>query len=129
MPSGSTGQGAVPAHLVARISSRAKSAPRAHCLREANVLRPPQLEHAVQRGDSNGHLSRLPRFGPQAQRLTDHALVGYFARFSARELDPRDVRTSLTVLGRRFLDLVLSPDAIALHRIILGEVTRFPGIR
>jgi AcrR family transcriptional regulator len=50
----------------------------------------------------------------------------YFETFSARELDPRDVRASLTVLGRRFLELVLSPDAIALHRIILGEVTRFP---
>src|ERR1700737_5539145 len=33
----------------------------------------------------------------------------YFARFSARELDPRDVRASLTVLGRRFLQLPLSP--------------------
>ena len=50
----------------------------------------------------------------------------YFARFSARELDPRDVRASLTILGCRFLELVLSRDAIALHRIILGEVTRFP---
>jgi TetR/AcrR family transcriptional regulator, mexJK operon transcriptional repressor len=50
----------------------------------------------------------------------------YFARFSARELDPRDVRASLTILGCRFLELVLSPDAIALHRIIVGEVTRFP---
>jgi AcrR family transcriptional regulator len=49
-----------------------------------------------------------------------------FAGLSAGELDPRDLRASLTVLGRRFLDLVLSPDAIALHRIILGEVTRFP---
>jgi TetR/AcrR family transcriptional regulator, mexJK operon transcriptional repressor len=52
----------------------------------------------------------------------------YFARFSAGELDPRDVRASLTVLGRRFLELLLSPDAIALYRIILGEVTRFPGL-
>jgi TetR/AcrR family transcriptional regulator, mexJK operon transcriptional repressor len=52
----------------------------------------------------------------------------YFARFSTGELDPGDVRTSLTVLGRRFLDLVLSPDAIALHRILVGEVTRFPGL-
>src|SRR5712671_2230394 len=50
----------------------------------------------------------------------------YFARFSARELDPRDVRASLMILGRRFLELILSPDAIALHRIIVGEVTRFP---
>jgi TetR/AcrR family transcriptional repressor of mexJK operon len=52
----------------------------------------------------------------------------YFARFSAGELDPRDVHASLTVLGRRFLELLLSPDAIALYRIILAEVTRFPGL-
>jgi TetR/AcrR family transcriptional regulator, mexJK operon transcriptional repressor len=52
----------------------------------------------------------------------------YFASFSAGELDPRDVRASLTVLGGRFLELVLSPDAIALHRIITGEVTRFPAL-
>jgi TetR/AcrR family transcriptional regulator, mexJK operon transcriptional repressor len=53
---------------------------------------------------------------------------GYFAKFSAGELDPRDVRGSLAVLARRFLDLVLSPDAIALHRIIVAEVTRFPPL-
>jgi TetR/AcrR family transcriptional repressor of mexJK operon len=29
-------------------------------------------------------------------------------------------------LGRRYLELLLSSEAIALHRIILGEVTRFP---
>jgi TetR/AcrR family transcriptional repressor of mexJK operon len=52
----------------------------------------------------------------------------YLASFSAGELDPRDVRASLTVLGRRYLELLLSPDAIALHRIILGEVIRFPGL-
>jgi AcrR family transcriptional regulator len=50
----------------------------------------------------------------------------YFARFSAGELDPCDVGASLTVLGRRYLELLLSSEAIALHRIILGEVTRFP---
>ena len=49
-----------------------------------------------------------------------------FAGFSARELDPRQAAASLAILGRRFLDLILSPEAIALHRIILGEVTRFP---
>ena len=53
---------------------------------------------------------------------------GYFASFTADELDPEDVRGSLMVLGRRFLDLVLSPDAIALHRIIMGEVSRFPTL-
>ncbi len=52
----------------------------------------------------------------------------HFAGFSAGELDPRDVRASLTTLGGRFLDLLLSPDAIALHRLILGEVGRFPEL-
>src|SRR5712671_3285152 len=36
--------------------------PRSDILREANVHRPPKLEHAVQRGDSNGHLGHLPPF-------------------------------------------------------------------
>ena len=52
----------------------------------------------------------------------------YFARFSVEELDPRDVRTSLKVLGRRYLELVLSLDGIALHRIMTGEVARFPAL-
>jgi TetR/AcrR family transcriptional repressor of mexJK operon len=50
----------------------------------------------------------------------------YLARFSPGELDPGDVRASLSVLGRRFLELILAPDGVALYRIILGEVTRFP---
>src|SRR4051794_12806104 len=62
-------------HFVARISSRANSAPGIPLSREANVLRPPQLQHAVQRGDSNGHLGRLPPFGPRAQHVTNHSLV------------------------------------------------------
>jgi TetR/AcrR family transcriptional regulator, mexJK operon transcriptional repressor len=50
----------------------------------------------------------------------------HFAEFSAGELDPGDIRRSLTTIGRRFLELLLSPDALALHRLILGEVGRFP---
>jgi len=60
--------------------------------------------------------------------VIDRECERYFARFSAGELDPGDVRASLTVLGRRFLELLLSPDGIALYRIILGEVTRFPEL-
>lgn len=51
-----------------------------------------------------------------------------FAGLQVGELDPGDVRGSLTILARRFLDLLLSPEAIALHRIILAEVTRFPAL-
>src|SRR4029077_21249248 len=60
--------------------------------------------------------------------VIDRECERYFARFSAGELDPRDVRASLTVLGSRFLELLLSPDGIDLYRIILGEVTRFPRL-
>ena len=60
--------------------------------------------------------------------VIDRECERYFARFSPGELDPRDVRASLTVLGRRFLELLLSPDGIALYRIILAEVTRFPRL-
>ncbi len=63
-------------------------------------------------------------FGAVIGRECEHYLAG----FSARELDPADARASLTSLGRRFLDLLLSPDAIALHRLILGEVSRFPEL-
>ena len=63
-------------------------------------------------------------FGAMVGRVCER----HFETFSARELDPTDVRTSLTTLGRRFLDLVLSPDAIAVHRIIVAEVSRFPAL-
>jgi TetR/AcrR family transcriptional regulator, mexJK operon transcriptional repressor len=63
-------------------------------------------------------------FGAVIERECEH----YFASFAPRELDPEDVRASLTVLGRRFLELLLSPDGSALYRIILAEVIRFPGL-
>lgn|SRR6185312_2709862 len=52
----------------------------------------------------------------------------YFGDFSVSELDPVEVGTSLTALARQFLELLLSPDAIALNRIIIAEVTRFPAL-
>ncbi len=55
-----------------------------------------------------------------------HVSARRFGGFSAEALDPRDIEASLTTIAARFLDLVLSPEAIALNRIIIGEVTRFP---
>src|ERR1051326_4815694 len=49
-----------------------------------------------------------------------------FAGFSILELDPCDIGASLTAIAQRFLDLLLSPEAIAVNRIIIAEVTRFP---
>jgi TetR/AcrR family transcriptional regulator, mexJK operon transcriptional repressor len=52
----------------------------------------------------------------------------YFRGFSAHELDPQDVEKSLTEIARRFLELVLSPDAIAVNRITIAEAVRFPQL-
>ena len=50
----------------------------------------------------------------------------YARGFSAGELDPGEVETSLTVIAERFLRLLLLPNVIAINRIIIGEVARFP---
>jgi TetR/AcrR family transcriptional repressor of mexJK operon len=49
-----------------------------------------------------------------------------FHDFSVEALDPVDIENSLRLLVMRFLNLVLSPEAIAVNRIIIGEVARFP---
>ena len=61
-------------------------------------------------------------FGAVVAHLSERRFHG----FSAEALDPGDIARSLTTIATRFLDLVLSPEAIALNRIIIGEVTRFP---
>jgi AcrR family transcriptional regulator len=62
-------------------------------------------------------------FGAVIARLSER-----FGGFSADALDPAAAEASLTTLARRLLELVLSPEAIALNRIIIAEVTRFPEL-
>ncbi|MBV9554526.1 MAG: TetR/AcrR family transcriptional regulator [Alphaproteobacteria bacterium] len=50
----------------------------------------------------------------------------YAREFPAGELDPHEVEASLTLIADRFLRLLLSPEVIAINRIIIGEVARFP---
>jgi TetR/AcrR family transcriptional regulator, mexJK operon transcriptional repressor len=57
-----------------------------------------------------------------------HVSVRRFGGFSVEALDPADIEASLTTIATRFLDLVLSPEGIALNRIIIAEVTRFPAL-
>jgi AcrR family transcriptional regulator len=63
-------------------------------------------------------------FGAVVARVSERRFGG----FSAEALDPCDIERSLTTIATRFLDLVLSPEAIALNRIIIGEVIRFPAL-
>jgi TetR/AcrR family transcriptional repressor of mexJK operon len=61
-------------------------------------------------------------FGAIVARLSERRFGG----FSVEALDPVDIDASLSLIARRYLDLVLSPEAISLNRILVGEVTRFP---
>src|SRR4051812_42590719 len=63
-------------------------------------------------------------FGAVVARLSERR----FHSFSVEALDPVDIEASLTAIALRFLDLVLSPEAIALNRIIIAEVIRFPAL-
>ena len=57
-----------------------------------------------------------------------HVSERRFGGFSVEALDPCDIEASLTTIAARFLDLVLSPEGIAVNRIIIGEVIRFPAL-
>jgi TetR/AcrR family transcriptional regulator, mexJK operon transcriptional repressor len=61
-------------------------------------------------------------FGAVVADLSERRFHG----FSAEAIDPHDIEASLLTIAVRFLDLVLSPEAIALNRILIGEVSRFP---
>jgi TetR/AcrR family transcriptional regulator, mexJK operon transcriptional repressor len=50
----------------------------------------------------------------------------YADEFSLLALDPVDIAASLRAIAERFLCLLLSPEVLAINRIIIGEVTRFP---
>jgi len=63
-------------------------------------------------------------FGAVIARLSERRFGG----FSVDALDLGAIEASLTTIARRFLELVLSPEAIALNRIIIAEVTRFPEL-
>lgn len=68
--------------------------------------------------------SKEELFGAIVARVSER----HFRDFSEPDLDARNIAVSLATLARRFLDLLLSPEAIALNRIIIGEVTRFPAL-
>jgi tagatose-1,6-bisphosphate aldolase non-catalytic subunit AgaZ/GatZ len=41
---------------------------------------------------------------------------------------PNDVEQGLYVFGRKLLDVVLQPEALAFHRKFIAEAARFPGL-
>jgi TetR/AcrR family transcriptional regulator, mexJK operon transcriptional repressor len=83
--------------------------------REANVSKATVYAH---------YTGKEELFGAVVARLSERRFYG----FSVAALDPAEIEVSLTTIAARFLGLVLSQEAIALNRIIIGEVSRFPEL-
>ena len=47
---------------------------------------------------------------------------------SATDVDRLEVRAALVLIGRSFLDLILSPQALAIYRVVVAESGRFPEL-
>jgi AcrR family transcriptional regulator len=48
--------------------------------------------------------------------------------FSAADLAARGPEAALTLIGRQFLDLLLTPGSLPLYRLVLAEAPRFPEL-
>jgi AcrR family transcriptional regulator len=51
-----------------------------------------------------------------------------FEELDSLDLDGLDLAAALTVLGTTYLRLLLSPAAIAVHRVVIAEAGRFPEL-
>jgi TetR/AcrR family transcriptional repressor of mexJK operon len=82
-------------------------------------------EAAVSKATVYAHFAdKAALFGAVITRLNERR----FGAFAVEALDPGAVAASLTIFARRFLELILSPEAVALNRIIIAEVPRFPEL-
>jgi TetR/AcrR family transcriptional repressor of mexJK operon len=80
-------------------------------------------EAAVSKATVYAHFaSKEELFGAVIARVSERR----FGAFSADALDPHAVEASLTTIAQRFLELVLSAEGVAVNRIVIAEVTRFP---
>jgi AcrR family transcriptional regulator len=56
----------------------------------------------------------------------EHECASMAATLQALRVSPGDISGMLTGLGMSCLDLILSPTALALHRVVMAEAPRFP---
>lgn len=53
---------------------------------------------------------------------------GFIASLISGEAVAKGIEAVLTILARQFLELALSPSSLALHRVMVAEVSRFPEL-
>jgi len=84
---------------------------------------------AARAGASKGTIysffgSKAGLFGALIDERAEHILAG----FSDVKVGNVDVRTALTDIGQRYMDIVMSVDAIGLYRLILADGPHLPDL-
>jgi TetR/AcrR family transcriptional regulator, mexJK operon transcriptional repressor len=60
--------------------------------------------------------------------IVSHACRAQSRLLSAPDADDLELAEALSEIGRNFLSLILSPQAIAIFRVVIGETARFPDL-
>ncbi|NIR31376.1 MAG: TetR/AcrR family transcriptional regulator [Gammaproteobacteria bacterium] len=72
----------------------------------------------------NNFGSKEALFGAIVRDLCDQLLTPLLTP----ETKSQGLEAALTSLARQYLDLMLAPDSLALYRVLMAEVTRFPEL-
>ncbi|WP_242653572.1 TetR/AcrR family transcriptional regulator [Sphingomonas jatrophae] len=79
-----------------------------------------------------GSKATLYKYFPSKEALFEAVMERKCATILATLYDPDpptgDVRDLLRTIGRRMLEVIFQPDALALHRVVMAESVRFPEI-
>ena len=60
--------------------------------------------------------------------IVSHACRAQSRLLSAPDADDLELTEALSEIGHNFLSLILSPQAIAIFRVVIGETARFPDL-
>lgn len=60
--------------------------------------------------------------------VIEHQCASMTATYRAMHVSPGNITKTLTDLGMSCLDIVLSPDSLALNRVVMAEAPRFPEL-
>lgn len=84
---------------------------------------------AMEAGVSKQTLYHHYRSKPELFRAVVEARVRcLLQQLSDEVVDDRPPKQALTALGRRFVEMVVAPSSVAMHRALVNEVPRQPGL-
>jgi TetR/AcrR family transcriptional repressor of mexJK operon len=60
--------------------------------------------------------------------VIEHECAEFMATVRTIDVEGKDLKTTLSEMGRAYLEILLSPDALSLFRVVVAEAARFPEL-